>query len=294
MRVLIAHSGRLFRFVNIDSTTRDGSLNVTIRRDGKSTFNLLWGTSPGTEQPVRRDFDPARAKSKEITVHQSERINFHEIKRSIFVEPLTEVTATTCIYRYRIPAITRLTEFSQQPDPEDAEFNLNDLNDESVSFSIYLGPAGMVPPGQAIKLAYLGKYALAISVDDVLLAVPSGHEIYFTTMKPERRIFDSQSIDEDAALIAYHQALHQTRGQVLYSPNKEGIWQLVFTVPMRDAPKVAIDLVDPDLYVDEKDLIRDPRVNNAMVRFKVRSRTTGEVIKQPVAIRSIELNARLS
>src|SRR6266699_1339557 len=174
MRVLVAHGGRLFRFVNIDSSTRDGSLNVTIRRDGKSTFNLVWGTRPGTEQPVRRDFDAARAKSKEITVHQSGRINFHEIKKSIYIEPLTEVTATTFIYRYRIPAITRLTEFNRKPDPEDGEFNLSDLRDEPVSFSIYLGPAAMTPPRRAIKLAYLGKYALAISVDDAPFAVPSG------------------------------------------------------------------------------------------------------------------------
>jgi len=81
---------------------------------------------------------------------------------------------------------------------------------------------------------------------------------------------------------------------IVYGPNGEGVWQVVFAVPMRDAPQVSIELSDPALYVDEGDIVRDVRAATAMLRFKIRNRNTNAIIKTPVAFHSIELNARLT
>jgi hypothetical protein len=294
MRLIVAHGGRRYRFLNIDSTTRDGSLNITVRRDGKSLTTYQWGTRPGEANPTQIELSPERANNKEITVHQSGRVNFHEIGRSIYIEPLTTIEKTSWIYRYRIPKISRLTPFNSAPDPEDCEIDLSDLVDEAHSFSLFIGPESIAPDTRAIKLGYLKRYALIVVLDAQTYVPPPEFTDHFVTLKPEVGTCNSQTISEDQALIAYHQALQETKGLIVYGPNGAGVWQVIFAVPMRDSPKVAIELDDPTLYVDDHDIERDRRVATAMVRFKVRCRTTNAVVKTPVVFRSIELNARLS
>jgi len=293
MRLLVAHGGQRYRFLNIESSTRDGSLSITIRRDGKSRTTYQWGTRPGEETPVELEFSPERAKNKEITIHQSGRINFHEIGRSVYIEPLMKTTKTAWIYRYRVPKISRLTPFVSKLDSEDAELDLNDLPDEAQSFALFVAPEAIAPEARAIKLAYLKRYALVVVVETPPYVPPEKFLEHFVTLKPEVGTIGAQAATEDEALIAYHQALQETKGLLVYGPNGAGVWQVVFAVPMREAPKVQIELTDPALYVDPGDIERDSRVATAMVRFKVRNRATKAVIKAPVMFKSIELDAEL-
>ena len=94
-------------------------------------------------------------------------------------------------------------------------------------------------------------------------------------------------------MISYHQALIGSIEPILYPPNGEGIIRLIFSVPMRVAPKFIIELVDPQLHVTEQDVQREARSEKVMLKFKVRNRRTGEVIRQQGAVKSIVLDARL-
>jgi hypothetical protein len=62
---------------------------------------------------------------------------------------------------------------------------------------------------------------------------------------------------------------------------------------MRIAPRFKIELADPELHVSDQDVQRDGRSEKVMLRFKVRYRKSGQVIRQPVGIKSIELDAEL-
>jgi hypothetical protein len=293
MRLLVVHAGQRYRFLNIDSSTRDGSLVITVRREGESRITYQWGTRPEVQTPVQAELPPGRLKNKKITIHQSGRINFHDIGRSIYIEPLTAITKTTCIYRYRIPKISRLTPFNSAPAAEDCDFDLNTLADESLSFSLFVGPTNVASNTHAVKLAYLSRYALLIALDTETYIPPSDFLEHFVILKPESGTVGSQVMSEDQALIAYHQALNETKELVIYGPNGAGVWQVVFAVPMRIAPKMTVEFDDLTLYVDEEDIERDLRVATAMVKFKVRSRATKAVVKTPVAFRSISLDAEL-
>lgn len=293
MRLLVIHAGQRYRFLSIDSSTRDGSLVIIIRREGEGSITYQWGTRPEVQTPVQTELPPGRSKNKKITVHQSGRINFHEIGQNIYIEPLTAITKTACIYRYRIPKISHLTPFDSAPDAEDCDFDLSALADESHSFSLYVGPANVASNSHAVKLAYLSRYAFLIALDTETYIPPSNFLEHFVTLKPERGTVGSQVMSEDQALIAYHQALNETKELVIYGPNGAGVWQVVFAVPMRIAPKMTIEIDDPTLYVDEGDIERDLRVATAMVRFKVRNRAAKAVVQTPVAFRSISLDANL-
>lgn len=294
MRVLIRDKGGLRRFVVLESSDRDGSLTLVMRREGASTSRTSWSTKPGEQEPHHTNFEEPRSKSKRITIHQSGRVNYHENGRTIFIDPLTRLTRVVCVYGYRIPALHKLDLYADAVSDEDVVWDLSDLGDGPVSFSVFVGQSNFNPSGKAIKLAYDAEgYSLAVAVDGEPFPVPVGYEEHFTTLTPERGPFLEQQMAEDQAMISYHQALTGSSGPVLYPPNGEGVIRLIFSVPKRIAPKFNIELVDPELHVAEQDVWRDARSDKVMLKFKVRNRRTGQIIRQQVAVKSIELDAEL-
>lgn len=294
MRVLIQHKADQRRFVVVESSNRDGSLTLAILKEGVSKSFQSWSTKSGEQSPQQIDLEKPRSKTKRITIHQSGRINYHENGRSIFIEPLTAITQATRIYGYRIPALGKLDLYAEALSTDDSFFDLTELDDGPVSFSFIIGPATFVPPGKAIKLSYEAeRYALAIAVDNEPLPVPQGYEDHFTTFSPERGPFLEQQMAEDQAMIAYHRALTDSTGLILYEPNGEGFIRMIFSVQMRIPPRFKIELEDPELHVSDQDVQRDERSEKVMLKFKVRNRRTGQIMRQQVAVRSIELDAEL-
>ncbi|WP_440269249.1 hypothetical protein [Dyella sp.] len=294
MRILVRHKGFLRKFVVVESSDRDGSLTLVMRREGIGASRTTWSTKPGEHDLKQVDFGEPRQKSKRITIHQSGRVNYHENGNSIFIEPLTRTSQATCVYAYRVPALEKLNLHPNEAGDEDAIFELSDLGDGPVSFSVFIGPSSLVPPGKAVKLAYdVEGYSLTIAVDAVPTPVPSGYEDHFITLTPERGIFLDQQVAEDQAMISYHRALTRSDGMVLYHPNGEGNIRLIFSVPMRIAPRFKIELADPELHVTQQDVQRDGRSEKVMLKFKIRNRRTGQIIRHEVAIKSIELDAEL-
>jgi len=108
MRILIQHNQDLRKFVVLESSDRDGSITLVMRREGVSTSRALWSTKLGEEEPKQIEFQEPRSKSKRITIHQSGRVNYHENGHTIFIEPLTRITRVSPIYGYRVPALAKL------------------------------------------------------------------------------------------------------------------------------------------------------------------------------------------
>lgn len=294
MRILVRHNGCLRKFMVVESSDRDGSLTLVIRREGASTLRTTWSTRPGAHEPKQVDYETPRPKNKRITIHRSGRVNYRENGSSIFIEPLTSTSRTICVYGYRIPALEKLDPHLAVPGGEDAIFDLSDLGDGPVSFSVFIGPSSPVPPGRAVKLAYYAEgYSLASAVNAVPIPVPLGYEGHFTTLTPELGFFLEQQMAEDQAMVSYHQALTRSNGMVLYHPNGEGVIWLIFSVPMRIAQKFKVELADPELHIAEQDVQREGRSEKVMLKFKVRNRRTGQVIRQEVALKSIELDAEI-
>jgi hypothetical protein len=100
-------------------------------------------------------------------------------------------------------------------------------------------------------------------------------------------------MEEPQAMISYHQAMTGVQDAILYAPNGEGVIRMIFSLPMRIAPRFNIELVDPELHVSEQDVQRDGRSETVMLKFKVRHRMSGQIVRQPIAIKSIELDAEL-
>jgi len=293
MRILIQHNDNIRKFLVLESSDRDGTLTLVATRECVDSSGVSWSTQPGGQEPKQREFDPPLPKSKRVTIHQSGRVNYHENRQRIFIEPLTCTTCVTCIYCYRVPALSALDLFAGPVAKEDVIFDLSEVDDESLSFSIFLGPADHVPPGKAIKLTYDNqRYSIAVSVDRLPFPVPSGYERCFITITPSQGLFLEQQIEEDRALVSYHQAITGSFSQILYQPNGAGVFQLIFSDPMRIAPMFKIELADPELHVIDQDVQREYRSEKVMLKFKVRNRKTGQIIKHPVEIKLMSLDSR--
>lgn len=278
----------------LETSDRDGSLNLIIRREGIGTSRISW--SPGAEDQCLRatEFVSPRSRNKRVTIHQSGRVNYHESQTSIFVAPLTKTTEPFPIYGYRVPALDQLDAHNDGIADEDAVFDLSDLPKGPVSFSLFIGPMDFKPPGQAIKLEYEAEgYSVTIQVDPVTYVVPADLSKHFITLTPNKGLFSDQQMAEDQAMIFYHHALTRKPGMVLYTPNGEGVIRMIFAVPMRIAPRFQIKFVDPELHALDQDVQRDQRSEKVMLKFKVRHRRTGEIIRKTVEIKSIDLDSEL-
>lgn len=294
LRILISYKNRLYSFVNIEAGSRDGSIIITLRRDGKNDFRVSWSNQPENEMPTRIDFTESRKKNKKITIHASGRINFPDLPDTpIFIEPLVYISQPVSFYAYRIPQISSLSEFSKLPDSDDKIIGLDVFPDCAQSFEFIISPSDYVSQGNAIKIEYLKKYALTIVQHPNPIPVPSGYEKYFTTLAVGKGLFQKQAIDEDAALIAFHQALTNTKDLIIYAPNAEGEWRVIFSVPMRVAPNAIIEPSNPDLFVEIIDQSLDVRVHKAQLKFLVRERETRRIIHEIVTFQKFILDAEL-
>ena len=73
---------------------------------------------------------------------------------------------------------------------------------------------------------------------------------------------------------------------IIYGPNVKGEYRVVYAVPMLRTPTVSIEFVEPGLTAEIR------KVTNHYVRFRVND-AHGQRVKQPKAIKQIELNAEL-
>ena len=294
LRILISYENCLYSFVNIEAVSRDGSIIITLRRDGKNNFRASWSNQPGKEIPTRIDFPEPREKNKKLTIHASGRINFPDSRDSpIFIEPLVYISKPFSFYAYRIPHISALSKFSKLPDVNDKIICLDELPGSAQSFEFIISPSDYVLTGNAIKIEYLQKYALIIMMHANPLQVPAEYEKYFTTFAVGPGLFQEQAIDENEALIAYHQALTNTKGLIIYAPNVEGEWRVIFPVPTRIAPKVIIEPSNPELFIEVIDQSLDVRTHKAQLRFMVRERKTRKIIHEIISFQKFILDAEL-
>ncbi len=293
MRILIKRGLVVRKFMTLETTDRDGSLIITIRRDGQS--NSRTSSVTGTKDAAAKtsECDAPKSKNKKITIHQSGRVNYHQNGSSIYIAPLTKTETPFQIYGYRVPAIERLDE-QKTSATEDYVIDFSELPGGPVSFSVLVAPIEFEPSSRAIRLSYeVEGYSVVVQIDPVAFTVPEGLEDRFITLTPSGGLFTQQQMTEEQAMIAYHQALTGTADLIVYKPNGEGVIRVIFSVPMRAAPRFMIELADPELYVSDQDVQRDNRSETVMLRFKVRRRSSGEVVREPIGIRSIELDSEL-
>lgn len=277
----IQYNQNIYSFLNISiEDSNDGSVYITLMRNGESNESIGIGKD-GYETITH---DKPRWKKKRLSYHASGCVIYHDTSiSSNYFEPVSGVASVNPIAVWSIPNIKAL-DITGPVKENDHIFELERI-DGRVSFHILVAPCDFVPQEPHVSLRYEGLLSV-IALVDTKIAVPERLSKAFVVFSPEQGLFDKQQLNNQEALIKFHQKMHDTSDLILYSPNGAGIYKIITAVPMRCSPKV-------NIYFESAELTAEVvSCKEHVITFKVKN-MHGHYIKDAVPIKSITLDSEL-
>jgi hypothetical protein len=281
----LKYRGKAYKLLGVDFRDRnDGSLNIIFDRRHFGVKNIRW--SPDGNEPVIITTLSDNEKVR-ISYHTSGRVNFHGSgSRSIYCEPLFNITCPQFLALYSIPDINRL-------DPVragDEALPAIEIEDEFVgrlTFEIALVPHtyDFLGQGPTSLIGYREWFGLAITRLRFPFDIRPGLEDHFHTCTSRAGMFEAQNISKHEALIKFHQKRAGTDGCVNYWEPNEGSHRVIFACPMRIPPRLVIEFENKSLIAD----VTHATVSE--IRFRVRG--PGGYLKTPPVISKLSLDARM-
>ncbi|MCV0425776.1 MAG: hypothetical protein K5905_09900 [Roseibium sp.] len=165
------------------------------------------------------------------------------------------------------------------------------MKSSRLSISLLLVPDGFqfhVPP--AALIAFQNLFGIAVVFEEAALPIPDGLERHVVRCFPKQGPFENQQRRQDQALIEFHQKLQGVQNLICFWNANTGIYRIVFSVPMRAAPKLNVTFRDKSIWAE---LLPPTKAvtQTAELRFKAVGKSG--VLKTPQAIESITLDAEL-
>lgn len=279
----------IYEFANLKLVARDGSIYISLKRAGQSSNYFSWDypTSPRSKK-INRNFG-TRQKLKKISYHSSGMIIFNELSGGpIFCEPVACVTRFFSLLRICIPETNRLDLCASAPKDDDFTIPLSSFWDGRWDLEISISPWDMEIPisGVTYSFRFEGLLSINFTLSDHVWIPEKGFQNYFIYYTPSVGIFDKKKLEEDAALILFHQKQQNKKGILIYPPNNTGITMVVFSVPMRIPPKVHIEYREVGFKIEEISK------TTAMLKFKLKNRH-GHYVKEQKVMKLIELDSEL-
>ena len=319
-RILIRQDGALRRLASI-SATHDGSIKLSLVRNGVSDAGWVWKSLPDTvgDLETRAGVEP---RTKSITIHTSGRVNYHYGRgHTLFIPCLMDLEEAFLIVTYVIPDVNRLDAYDA-PVAQDYVVDVPSGLSGPLSFQFSVLPLLFAElPNEIFRLGVEGLYGLSCvasrgSAKPLREGVP---DEVFTCLRPDK-FLPGQAVREEVAFLRFKQAMYANdvhvaveseldeakrpsteaiealiaEGPGLFPPNSEGVWTFIASVPMRLAPRLHVDFADPR-YRAEVVEIRpgDTRLATVRVRFKVFDEKTTAYVKTSVTITNITLDAEI-
>lgn len=125
-------------------------------------------------------------------------------------------------------------------------------------------------------------YTLNLIVSDQPIPAGPSSENGFWFITPRKGLFKEQQISEESALISYHQRKHSYPGPIMYGPDQEGAYRLIFPVPALTEPRIITNVAKLGLTLEIMEVTR------ARASFRFRNRD-GAVVKTPPEFERVEL-----
>lgn len=284
MRMLLKHCGDCYRFLGVAfEPRRDGSLYIRFDRKGETEGAVTYDPETGWVEKLA-----GQEKGFRIHYHTSGRVNYHGLSGGPhFNDPLFSVTTVQHLITISVPQIDRLDPYEGKAG-DNLVSELPGEVEGRVTLTLLIAPwnhdFGDLHP--LATVTYEGLFSLGLVPDTLPCPIPKGLEQHFHYIKARKGLYDRQSLSKEEALLHFHQKLQNTRDLIIYSPNPEGVYRVIFAVPKRIPPEAVIEFSDDELHVEmiEK--------TTTSLRFKVKDQHDNTV-KEPKAIRSVELQAEL-
>lgn len=288
-RILIKHNENIYRLLNFDLSPSDGSFYVAFVRDGKTdkhwhgeinlaNNNAITGVTSNEE----------KLKGASVSYHASGFINYHNLQnKGIYGEPIFEITKPFCFFSYSVPSIKKLDIYNKPVSENDTVLELLGASDNRLNFDCVIAPWDFLNPEiPSLSIRYERLFSFSVLIHTIPILVLPELNHYFHYLTPPIGIYNESSFNKETALLNFHQKINNTQNLIIYSPNKEGVYRIIFSAPMRIPPEVRIEFEEDGLQAEILEL------SYTNLKFKVKDKF-GQTLKSEVKIRGIELNAEL-
>jgi hypothetical protein len=281
-KLRLRHRGSVYKFLGFDFRDHaDGSFIVVFNHTGR-TARTVWDTQTGC---VPRTEDPASERFR-ITYHTSGQINFHGVSaNAAYWQPIYDLKDAFDIAYISVPAIESLEKIEEKQ----TDYTIG-LPDDLVGRATFV--LSVLPPDYQVDFTPLAlvnyspffKFSVAFGVLPIIIA--PGSEKAFIRVTPFAGPRIPNSPTKHQANILFNQKKAGTASGAVTSfwPN-EGIYRIVFPVPMRVPPRVSVDFVDPNITAEIK------LVTQSEVRFCAKGSNSPK--SEQHAIRGYELDSEL-
>jgi hypothetical protein len=319
-RLLVKQGTALRRVANVEIAKHDGSINLALVRSGLSSLGWHWDSTRSDLDTI--EYSEPEERTQRITVHASGRVNYKVTPNPgiSYIPCLLDLTEPVLIVAYVIPAVDQL-DLIESTKTNDHVVELQGVTEGSLGFEFSAIPFDISPlAGEIWRFIIEGRYGLVCTIFPgsqfpVICGVPPEA---FTLIRPSSPL-PQQSIPEDQAFIRFQELMHANQvrqalvsstipepehgriiddvvraGRGIQGPNKEGIWEVVCSVPMRIRPGLVVNFKDSRYRAELIDMTPlDKRLEKVRVRFKVYDQQQRRWIKHSVEITQAFLDARL-
>lgn len=284
-RLLIRFQQRIYRLFTYWLADSDGSFYITLPREGTTDIHWHGVINPrdGIAEWSRGESTP-KPKTKRISYHASGMVVYHGNETPhIYCEPIYGITKPFRFGTHSVPSIDRLDVYNKQLRASDTVIDAPDNAIGRINFGCTIAPWDWISPAHlGISIRYDELFSFHVSIEENSFIVPPEFSNYFSCFVPGASLFDKAMVDNDTALLNFHHKKEGTKDFIGYF--NQGVYTLIFRVPMACVPKFSIRFEDPSLRADVLQLRR------TWVRFRVVD-ACGRLIKKEQIITSIILEA---
>lgn len=292
-RILLQRRDDIRKFVSFRIASNDGSIYISVVRKGESnshSYYFMQDTNSGMEH--LETLDEKIPKGIDISYHTTGRINFkNTLNPTIFGEPLVNITQNYWFASVIIPDFSFLDAHDESPTENDFVFRIQDDNIGRIQLDFCMSPFNEPITSYGFvkgHFSYPHFYTLNIIESDQQIPRITGSEEKVAFVSPRDGLHKHQQMSREEALVKYHQKRMMHAGPVIYGPNRQGVYRIIFPIAATKEPEVLAKINDPQLSIDVIS------VTKVEARFTVRD-TEGRIIMKPIEWERVELgNYRLT
>lgn len=188
-----------------------------------------------------------------------------------------------------LPKITKLDLHQKNISERDHVIDIAENNHGRINFSIVIAPWNyLLNSSEGSCIRYKELFCLYILVNKENIQTNTTLNEHFIYAFPERGTFQKQACENDIALLIFHQKIQATKSIIIYSPDTQGTYTIIFSNQMRIPPRATIEFENKKLYADFSDLPH----RTTCLRFRAKD-NHGNIVREERKITKIELDAEL-
>jgi hypothetical protein len=287
-RILLQCGSKLRKFISFSQDENDGSLYITFNRKGntKSPTCYFQLNATGTPPEPLAVITGEVPKRFDVHYHTTGRVNFKDlINPVIFGEPLTAITKNFWFASLIVPEYRKLDLHSAPLMSTDYVFLIEGAHPERRQFDLCMSPFGQPISSYGLAKGYFSYpnfYTLNVIESDQPIAPMESDNDKFSFISPPKGLFEKQQISRESAHIKYHQMRLGHNGPIMYGPNEQYEYRVIFPKAATEPPMVDASFKDSNYTLEIL------CVSKSQARFKVID-SSGAIVKEPVQFTRVEL-----